>query len=1164
MGVIRSNERELAGKICQWFNEEINRGGYPFKSASIETGIAIEKSKTYFGDIIIWESDESRIPYTLLELKRPFGHSENLERLKKKALELKVKIVYTWNFHQLNAYKIVGNELILQDSDSCSVLTTIEDWRRGDIQVIIKGYTRKICEELISVSKVGRFSKFKPDKFYFVQFIRNIVNRLIPIYEEYIKIEHRQKEKRDIINKYGYEQGIAYPSDEEFFYLIACQSVYGVITKIIFYLTIRRYFKELPDLLNPDYSINESLKIGFAAARDKDWQSVFMDGPIDELGLPEAVALLIEELLANLKIYNFGELPEDVVGELFEDLIEPNHRHALGQYFTKENLVDLIIGTIVHDPQKIYADPTCGSGTFLIRLYSRLKYLQPRLKHEELLLKIWGVDIGKFPAELSTINLFRQDPSNFENFPRVIHKDIFKLFPGDEFEFPPPTSGSNYNKIKIPLPSFYGFVGNFPFIRQELIEKKVKGYKSFLTSTLAKDYLTDYPELFIIKNKQIHLSKDEVKNKSNEVKESYIEYAVKNAFIELKLSGQADIYTYIFIHVSSLLETGGSIAVITSNSWLDVAYGAVLKQFLLNHFKIKMIVASWAEPWFEDASVNTVFTVVEKCDQKNERENNLVHFVKIKKPLAELIPFHDLKLESLKRWQRIDLLVRKIESSYLSAKSITPSIAGFEDDDFRIRLITQESLQREINKDKELSKWGKYLRAPDIYFEIIERLKDKLVPLKTLGDVRVGIKTGINDFFYLNSVEKSPGEFRNARNWQGKIESEYLRKVIKSPKESDSIQIDPEKLKNLLFVCNKSKEELRMAGHFHALNYIEWGEKQRTTENVLWKEVQSVASRKHWYGLSMEAPGSLLMQMVNNDRFLIFQNNHGIYVDHNLFEYIISDKKVRSFASAYLNSSLFALIKEVNSRVNLGDGATKTEGVDWKNLMLIPKDTFKIKFNDKSFYSRRIQNIQNEVKQKDRQKLDKEIIKSLGLDDPAILKRIYDGLVEIVTERLLLPKLRKKQQSQKVRKSYSDVKRSVIEECIGSFPKKFPESFYAPEKIGHFYENLDFEVVNTSGKQLKDEYFLGFYSIYDADKQLIYETDSIQKVQFIKLLVRPNKFQLIIPQDQAIIYSILENYRNYISTLKEMLLTNANQKLHSWNDAEKMTDEILKDYYFNE
>lgn len=443
-------------------------------------------------------------------------------------------------------------------------------------------------------------------------------------------------------------------------------------------------------------------------------------------------------------------------------------------------------------------------------------------------------------------------------------------------------------------------------------------------------------------------------------------------------------------------------------------------------------------------------------------------------------------------------------------------------------------------------------------------MKDKLVPLKTLAYVRRGVTTGINEFFYLTQIRSETLNFSNARNWQGYIEPEYLRKVIKSPKDSESIRIDSKKLKNYLFVCNKSKEELKNLEHFHALNYIEWGEKQRTSENILWTEVSSVKSRKYWYGLNMEKPGSILMQMVNNDRFLIFLNEDYVCVDHNLFEYLITDEEIKKFAIAFLNSSLFALIKEVNSRVNLGDGATKTEGIDWNNLMLIPKESLPIKFNETSFFERKIQNVYKEGKLKDRKKLDVEILKLLNLDDLHYLPLIKNGLEEMVTERLFLPKQRKKQNVRKVQISYEDVKRSVISECIGSQPKKFPESFYTPSEIGQFYENLKFETINTSGTPLQEEYFLGNYTLTDIDKQLIYETDSIDKVKFIKKLALPGMFQIKVPKDLAVFSSIIENYQNYISSLKEILLTNANQKLHSWNEAQKMASEILKEYNFEE
>ena len=49
-----------------------------------------------------------------------------------------------------------------------------------------------------------------------------------------------------------------------------------------------------------------------------------------------------------------------------------------------------------------------------------------------------------------------------------------------------------------------------------------------------------------------------------------------------------------------------------------------------------MIVASYAEPWFEVVADNTIFTVLEKEDSKESRDENTVHFVKIKRSLKNL------------------------------------------------------------------------------------------------------------------------------------------------------------------------------------------------------------------------------------------------------------------------------------------------------------------------------------------------------------------------------------------------------------------------------------------------------------------------------------------------------------------------------------------------
>jgi hypothetical protein len=732
---------------------------------------------------------------------------------------------------------------------------------------------------------------------------------------------------------------------------------------------------------------------------------------------------------------------------------------------------------------------------------------------------------------------------------------------GDSYDFPPPSAAKTYKKIKIDLPQFNAIVGNFPFIRQELIEKEEKGYKLYLTKVIARDYFLSYQKLFIttdVNERNI----EHLRKLSPEVFKKEINHYVDNGNIQLKLSGQADIYTYLFIHTATLLSEKGQFAIITSNSWLDVSYGSVLKEFFLDNFKVKTIIGSWAEPWFDDAAVNTVVTVLEKESDREKREKNIARFVKLKKKFAELIPYHDLKLESIKRWQKIDWLVDLIENAEVNSKTeeVAENISSLNLDEMRIRLVKQSFLKKEIEEKGELAKWGKYLRAPDVYFELLEKCKDKLIPLKDIAEVRFGIKTGINEFFYLeiiNNDKKADGcvYCKNARGWEGLIEEKYLRAVIKSPKESESITIDPAKLKFKIFLCNESKSQLRKNGDKYTLKYIEWGEKQSTKESVAWPDVPSVQGRTNWYGILEKEPAMILLQMINNDRFIAFENRSRVQVDHNLFEWMIDDEYFDA-AKLYLNSTLFGLIREVNSRVNLGDGASKTEGVDWNNLMLVPKKELKIKFNKNVLFERKILPVQQEVKQKDRKELDTKIVEALGLDSKIYLPKIYDGLCELVHERLELPKMRKKKQKEEVKYAYAKVKADVIDDILPDGLRKFPHDFYSKGN----YEGLEIETFPTNGKPLKPDSFFNSFQMKDQDGNAIFELDSEAKAEYAEILSQHSTYQIKIPTSEKIVEQILKNYHKYISELRTQLEENAKEKLHEWSIAEKMAKEILEEF----
>ena len=122
-------------------------------------------------------------------------------------------------------------------------------------------------------------------------------------------------------------------------------------------------------------------------------------------------------------------------------------------------------------------------------------------------------------------------------------------------------------------------------------------------------------------------------------------------------------------------------------------------------------------------------------------------------------------------------------------------------------------------------KWGgKYLRAPDIYWTIIDKGRGKLVRLGDTAKVRRGVTTGANDFFLLNN--------ETIERWG--IELEFRRPIMTSPQESRRIAINPSYLPYQLFICHADKEY--MVGTA-ALEYITWGEAQGYHLGRLWQHV---------------------------------------------------------------------------------------------------------------------------------------------------------------------------------------------------------------------------------------------------------------------------------------------------------------------------------------
>ncbi len=1129
---IKSNEREFTGQVISWLNEFITKGSYPFEVASSEPSIKV-KEKTKFPDVQIWLNRKALQGFCGWELKTPstpVDDQETLNNAAEKARAMHADYFVTWNMRDAVIWRTphwteeVSRIHRLKTYSPISQVSTPDDLWVGFKQELLKAKARELLNDLATLKQQGHLHLIEVDSVFFVHKLSEAVKTLYPhLHRSLISEVGKSSDFKNGLFNWAVKQGIAtFEAGEVFFEAVSRQIVYRLLGKVLFYLTLRRFRDDIPKLdlhgIQPAKA-SEKLKEYFEIARQIDYQAVFEEDFPDKVPFPPNALQPLSDLLDDLNRYNFSHMPHDVVGNVFEKLIPPEERHALGQYFTNENLVDLITAFCVKTRYDKVLDPTCGTGTFLIRAYDRLRNAGEKA-HNKLLSQIWGIDIAHFPAELATINLYRQNIENYANFPRVISRDFFEVNPNESFKFPPPKppSGENYT-IEEKMPSFDAVVGNFPYIRQELIEKRIKGYKDKLSGILTKDWRAEYPDLF----------KDG----------------------ELSLSGQADIYAYLFFHTARHLKEGGRMGIVTSNSWLDVAYGYEMQKFFLKNFKIIAIFESRCEPWFEDAAVNTVVTILERCKEKDKRDNNNVKFVKIKRRLKDLISW-DMKL-SMQRWSGLDRLIHTIETAgegsyvYTQQKKKSKNSTTHEDDNFRIRILRQGELLEKVEDAGKTVKWGQYLRAPEIYFEILEKCRDKFVSLKEVAEIRRGYTTGINEFFYLDEEKiKHCG-----------IEDEFLAPVIKSPKEAINILLKSDDVQYKVFLCHETKTELRKKKKMGALKYIEWGEGKKTQDGIAWTEVPSVSGRKLWYDLGERQPGKILLQMITNDRFFAPYNADDVQVDHNLFE-LFPQKGSYSFGlGIYLNSCIAALFRELISRVNLGEGATKTEGIDWKDI-LTPKENIitllsKQKKLLENLQCRSIQPIFEEVKMKDRQALDSAVLEALGLDPDKYLKPLYDGLTDMVRERIDLAKSRKKIKQAKTQKDVEKLKEQVIEEILSDGVKKFPDEFIDSKYL------KDAKEISVTGDTLKlGSYFMGQQEVI-SDSGFKYEAKNLDEAKFIVYAQKPDSFIIKIPTKTGLLANAITGYEKYLKGLKAKLFEAIFSRTLDHKQADMLTNQVFEE-----
>ncbi|MHA2233190.1 MAG: Eco57I restriction-modification methylase domain-containing protein, partial [Candidatus Hodarchaeales archaeon] len=378
----------------------------------------------------------------------------------------------------------------------------------------------------------------------------------------------------------------------------------------------------------------------------------------------------------------------------------------------------------------------------------------------------------------------------------------------------------------------------------------------------------------------------------------------------LHQAGNADMFAYFIERGIRLLKPSGSFGLIISDKWLDVGFGVGLKQFLLDQThlcRVEMV----DQAIFSAAAVDCVIIFGKRNGAEKNGEKLLTTFIRVPKA-CDLWNTNGAESSD-------GISCRIIESSFLSPKK----------------------------------RWGTYLKAPEIYFDILS--SSKLEPLESSALIKRGITTGANRFFFLNE------EIKASYN----ISEEFVSPIVDSPRSLKGHIIGDFPLYVLAIPKNISPETLPEG----VRQYINEGEKKGFHLRSM------IQARKPWYSLPLAQPAPILAAKMMDKTPVFYLNPSGFFANNVFYE--ITPKKEQILSVwLYLNSTIAHLLIELQGRSYHG-GVLEIAAFELKGVPCLSLSEL-WKF---SKITQKIDPFLGPFTQEKRVTVDKMILRILGLED---------------------------------------------------------------------------------------------------------------------------------------------------------------------------------------
>jgi hypothetical protein len=113
--------------------------------------------------------------------------------------------------------------------------------------------------------------------------------------------------------------------------------------------------------------------------------------------LKKSFRLIAQEL----STYDFLDIDEDVLKGVYQEMIDLDTRHALGEYYTPDWLCERIVKEYDFSTTDKILDPACGSGSFLRAVVDRIRQGHGEVTVEQLADQIYGIDVHPLSVQIA-------------------------------------------------------------------------------------------------------------------------------------------------------------------------------------------------------------------------------------------------------------------------------------------------------------------------------------------------------------------------------------------------------------------------------------------------------------------------------------------------------------------------------------------------------------------------------------------------------------------------------------------------------------------------------------------------------------------------------------------------------------------------------------------